>query len=127
MLNELSIKNNSCLYVSAIKMFNYFFRDVDDVLEAHEIWDWKTVDFLLIDDICPCEPIQDELTSPKQVLSFIDTLKPINRINREIIKNKNIIWILGTEQSLVENKKDKWEDLLLDIGIDKSKISIINL
>ncbi len=126
-LNELSIKNNSCLYVSAIKMFNYFFNDGDDVLEAHEIWDWKTVDFLLIDDICPGEPIQDELTSPKQVLSFIDTLKPINTINREIIKDKNIIWILGSEQSLAENEKDKWKGLLLDIGIDKSKISIINL
>jgi hypothetical protein len=127
MLNELSIKNNSCLYVSAIKMFNYFFKDVDDVLEAHEIWDWKTADFLLIDDICPSKPIQDELVSPKQVLSFIDTLKPINRKNREIIKNKNIIWILGSEQSFLENEKNKWEGLLLDIGIDKNKISIINL
>ena len=64
MLNELSIKNNSCLYVNAIKMFNYFFKDEDGILEAHKIWDWKAVDYLMIDDINPSEPIQDELISP---------------------------------------------------------------
>lgn len=126
-LNELSIKNNSCLYVNAMKIFNYFFSDTDDVLEDHEIWNWQTTDFLMIDDINPSEPIQDELISPVKLLSFIDTLKPINKKNREILKNKNIIWVLGSRQNIEENSKDKWKDLLLNIGIEEQKIMTINL
>ena len=127
MLNELSIKNNSCLYVNAIKMFNYFFKDEDGILEAHKIWDWKAVDYLMIDDINPSEPIQDELISPTKFLSFIDTLKPENKSNREILKNKNIIWVLGSKQSLDETNRDKWNEMLLKIGVHKHNISTISL
>ncbi|SDR67295.1 IstB-like ATP binding protein [Polaribacter sp. KT25b] len=126
-LNELSIKNNSCLYVNAIKMFNYFFKDEGDVLESHEIWNWKTVDFLMIDDINPSEPIQDELISPTKLLSFIDTLKLENKKNREILKNKNIIWVLGNKQPLDEKNKDDWKEMLLNIGVEEQKITTINL
>jgi hypothetical protein len=126
-LNELSIKNNSCLYVNAIKMFNYFFKDEGDVLETHEIWNWKTAEYLLIDDINPSEPIQDELISPKKLLSFIDTLEPENKINRAILKNKNIIWVLGNKQLQERPHKNTWKKMLLDIGVEEHKISIINL
>ena len=126
-LNELSIKNNSCLYVNAFKMFNYFFNDEDDVLEEHEIWNWKTTNFLMIDDINPSEPIQDELISPEKLLSFIDTLKPINKVNRNILKNKNIIWVLGNKQPININYEDSWKKMLLDIGIQEEKITTISL
>ncbi|WP_026776663.1 ATP-binding protein [Polaribacter sp. Hel_I_88] len=126
-LNELSIKNNSCLYVNAFKMFNYFFNDENDVLEEHEIWNWKTTNFLMIDDINPSEPIQDELISPKILLSFIDTLQPINKANRDILKNKNIIWVLGNKQPLKINYEDSWKNMLLEIGIPEEKITTISL
>lgn len=127
MLNELSIQNNSCLYVSAIKMYNYFFNIDDDLLETHEIWNWKTASFLMIDDINPSEPIQDALISPTKLLSFIDTLKPENKQNRTLLKNKNIIWVLGSKQSLDENSKDDWKDMLINIGVEEQKITVINL
>lgn len=127
MLNELSIKNNSCLYVNAIKMFNYFFKDDGAALSAYEIWNWKTANFLMIDDINPSEPIQDELISPTKLLSFIDTLKPENKKNRETLKNKNIIWVLGSKQSLDESHVDEWKEMLLKIGIEQHKIATINL
>ncbi|AOW17421.1 hypothetical protein LPB03_08070 [Polaribacter vadi] len=126
-LNELSIKNNSCLYVNAFKMFNYFFNDEDDVLEEHEIWNWKTANFLMIDDINPSEPIQDELISPEKLLSFIDTLKPINKVNRNILKNKNIIWVLGNEKPERVNYVDCWKRMLLEIGVQEEKITTISL
>lgn len=126
-LNELSIINNSCLYVSAIKMFNYFFKDEDDVLEAQEIWDWKSAKYLMIDDINPSEPIQDELISPTKLLSFIDRLTPENNKNRDVLKGKNIIWILGSKQDLDAKNTIKWKEMLLNIGIYNQKISTINL
>jgi hypothetical protein len=81
----------------------------------------------MIDDINPSEPIQDELISPSKLLSFIDTLKPENLKNREILKNKNIIWVLGSKQSLDESHVDEWKDMLLKIGIEEYQISSINL
>lgn len=125
-LNELSIKNNSCLYVNAIKMFNKFF-DTNDALKSYEIWNWKTADFLMIDDINPSEPIENELISPEKLLSFIDTFKPENIKNRKILKSKNIIWVLGSKQYLDESNNDKWKQMLLEIGIEEHKISTINL
>ncbi|MBU3010830.1 hypothetical protein KO506_05420 [Polaribacter vadi] len=125
-LNELSIKNNCSLYVNAIKIFNYFF-DEDDELETYEIWNWRTTDFLMIDDINPSEPIEDELISPEKLLSFIDTLQHENNKNREILKNKNVIWVLGSKQNLDIDEKDKWKQMLLKIGVEENKISKINL
>ena len=108
-------------------MFNYFFKDENDELNAHEIWNWKTANFLMIDDINPREPIQDELISPTKLLSFIDTLKPENKKNRELLKNKNIIWVFGSKQSLGESRIDEWSEMLLKIGVDEHKIVTINL
>lgn len=125
-LNELSIRNHSCLYVNAIKMFNKFFDNNDD-LEDYEVWNWKTADFLMIDDINPSEPIEDELISPEKLLNFIDRLKPVNNKNRNILKDKNIIWVLGSKQHLDKTNKDKWKQMLLEIGIAENKISTINL
>jgi hypothetical protein len=126
MLNELSIKHNSCLYKNGIKMFNSFFDDENNTKD-YEIWNWRTTDFLMIDDINPSEPIEDQLISPEKLLSFIDTQKPENIKNRVLIKNKNIIWVLGNKQTLDKNHKDKWKQMLLEIGIAQNKITTINL
>jgi hypothetical protein len=126
MLNELSINNNSCLYKNGIKMFNSFFDDEND-LKDYEIWNWRTTDFLMIDDVNPSEPIEDELISPDKLLSFIDAKNPDISKNRETLKYKNIIWVLGSKQCLDDNHKDKWKEMLLEIGIAEPKIAIINL
>ena len=108
-------------------MFNYFFKDEVDVLEAHEIWNWKTVNFLMIDDINPSEPIQNDLISPKKLLTFIDAHTAHHKINREYLKNKNIIWVLGNKQPQNDAHKDSWKKMLLEIGIAEKKITTINL
>ena len=124
-LNELSIKHNSCLFVPAIKMYNYFYKDEDDVLEEHEIWDWKSTDFLLIDDINPSEPIQDKLVDPKMMISFIDTQKSANKKNRDLLKKKNVIWILGNKLS--KEQENDWIVMLNKIGVTHNNISIVDL
>lgn len=125
-LNELSIKHNSCLYVNAIKIFNSFFENNSEP-ESYEIWNWQTTDFLMIDDINPSEPIHDELISPTKLLSFIDTLKPENDRNRKLLTQKNVIWILGNLSASSAISNNKWEELLLEIGVHKNKISTIIL
>ena len=124
-LNELSIKHNSCLYKNGIKMFNSFFDDT--VVAPYDIWNWRTADFLMIDDINPSKPIENELVSPQKLLSFIDTMQSENKTNRDTLIRKNVIWILGSKSTTDTAITDKWEQLLLEIGVDERKISTINL
>ena len=124
-LNELSIKNNSCLYKNGIKMFSAFFND--DKVNDDEIWNWRTTDFLMIDNINPSKPVTNELVSSEKFLSFIDAFQAVNEKNRETIKQKNIIWILGSKQTLGTNNNDQWKEMLLEIGVVENKIAIVNL
>lgn len=122
-LNELSIKNYACLYVNAIKLYNYLFKDENDVLEAHEIWDWRGAEFLMIDDINPTDPIKEELIKPEKLLTFIDNFGKPNCNNRKTLENKNVIWVLGNR----EIATDSWAAMLISMGIQQDKISTINL
>ncbi len=125
-LNELSIKNNACLYVNAIKLYDYFVKEDNDILEAHEIWNWKSANFLMIDDINPSESVKKNLVSPKKFLNFIDEIKGDNTSNnREVLKNKNIIWIFGNHKK--KKVDNEWVKMLEEIGVKKEMISTVNL
>ena len=121
-LNELSIKHNRTLYVNGMKIFSSFFNNADDRIDEHQIWDWKTTSYLMIDDINPSDPIQDELITPSKLLSFIDSYTPENKENRRILKNKNVIWVLGSSQAYDKGYIQKWDQMLLDIGVNKQDI-----
>ena len=81
----------------------------------------------MIDDINPSEPIEDELIQPEKLLTFIDTLKPENKENRKLLMQKNIIWVLGNKQCLDDGDKDKWQEMLVNIGVAKHKITTVSL
>ncbi|WP_418649595.1 hypothetical protein [Tenacibaculum aestuariivivum] len=124
-LNELSIKHKVCLYMSAIKLFSFFFVEENTLLNSHRIWSWKETDYLVIDDINPGAPINKELINPENILNFLDPTQ-IGCVNKEsctLIAEKNIIWILGSECK----KANKWFDMLIQIGVQKKNISKINL
>ena len=40
---------------------------------------------------------------------------------------KNIIWVLGNKQCLDDGDKDKWQEMLVDIGVEKHKITTVSL
>lgn len=124
-LTELSIKHHSCLYKNGMKMFNAFFDD--DEIEDYEIWNWRRANFLMIDDVNPSKPIQNELVSPQKLLSFIDTLEQENAKNRKTLLEKNIIWILGNTSAVNKEDTDQWINMLLTIGVNRNKISTIYL
>ena len=126
-LNELSIKHKICLYTSAMKLFSFFFIEENTKLNIHRIWSWKESDYLVIDDVNPGKPIEEELITPKKILQFLDPTNTgeINKENCDIIANKNIIWILGNENTL--SQEDKWTEMLLEIGVNAAKIKKINL
>ena len=123
LVNELSIQQEACLYISAIKLYSSFLEEDDVKPGSHLIWSWKETDYLIIDDINAGGEIED-LVSPKKFLSYIDVY--LQR-NRNIIKNKNIIWILGNENTKEFSFQNSWVSMLKSTGVDPKKITSINL
>lgn len=126
-LNELSIKHKICLYTSAMKLFSLFFIEENTKLDIHRIWSWKESNYLVIDDVNPGKPIDEELINPKKILQFLDPTASgeMNEEYCKIIANKNVIWILGNDYNL--NQDDEWTQMLVKIGVDALKIKKINL
>lgn len=124
---EKSIKHNTCIYTTAIKLYSMFCESEEKLLKIEDsLWTWRTASLLIIDDINPGEPITEELVSATQFLNFIDANNIPNLVNRKIVKEKNVIWVLGNEDP--ENKLlDSWQNMLLQIGVKVENISAIHL
>ena len=116
-----------CLYTSAMKLFSLFLTKEKTKLNNHTIWSWKESEYLLVDDVNPGNPIEEELVSLKKIAQFLDSksTKNIDEETSKLIASKNIIWVLGGQSSLV--KENQWLEVLLKIGVDKNKIRKINL
>ncbi|MDY0780926.1 hypothetical protein [Tenacibaculum sp. IB213877] len=128
MLNELSIKRKLCFYSSATKLYTYFFVEDNALFSDWKLWTWKQSDFLIIDDVNPGSPIEEELISPKQFLSFLDPTQSGYQHNDTIktIANKNVIWILGNCKDL-DFEQNTWVQMLNSIGVKKHNIKVLNL
>lgn len=122
--NELSMMHKVCTYTSAIKLYSMFF-DVFGIDRPKEIWTWRETSVLVIDDINPGDPIEEELTTPDDFLRYVDCLEPTpNLQNRALIRDKNVIWILGNENVSLFNE---WETMLINLGIGPQNIKSIRL
>ena len=97
---------------------------------ARAEWTWRSTDYLVIDDINPGHPIIEELVNPEKFLQFLDNYQNRNSQNRETIKNKNIIWVLGHEgaRKNVAILKSSWIPMLEhELGVNPEKIKCIVL
>ncbi|MBL4568602.1 MAG: ATP-binding protein, partial [Flavobacteriaceae bacterium] len=122
-VNELSIQHQTCLYTSAIKLFSSFYEEVTSSEDLYSIWSWEATNFLVIDDINTGGYVEDFVT-PNQFLKCIDANL---EINRALIKDKNIIWILGNENTNEFSFQNSWVIMLKEIGVDSKKITSLNL
>ena len=96
-------------------------------LENCEVWSWRTADLLIIDDVNAGDPLMFNFIGPSQFLTVIDTLvddgDPAQ--NRTELKNKNVIWVLGSVSKF--NDPVEWKRMLMTIGVPGDKIHTINL
>jgi hypothetical protein len=101
-------------------------NDVDTVkAEDCDIWSWRNSSLLIVDDINPGNPISTIFMSPQNILEIINTPVDGNpNTNKEDLKNKNVVWVLGDEAL---NNPGGWQKMLLDLGIQKTKIRAIGL
>jgi len=123
---EMSILRHTCLYTTAIKLCSMFFEgSKKELADKKMLWSWRDTSVLVIDDINPGDPIKKDILTPDDFLKFLDTLSPENDDNREIIRDKNIIWVLGNDDS--KAKGLTWKEMLEKIGVKEEDILTVDL
>ncbi len=125
--NELSIQKRKCLYTTGIKIYSDFFEYLNiNKVATEKIWSWKEVDFLIIDDINPGLPFNHEIVKAEEFALYLNgSIESPTLENKNIIQNKNVIWILGNCHNTSSPKE--WMDMLCSLGIEKLKIQTICL
>ena len=121
---EASIKNSCCSYVTAVKLLSMFY-DPQNLEYQGGLWDWRKCDLLVIDDINPGRPVRSDIISTELFYEILNNLDN-GAHNIEHIKNKNIIWVMGSDDP-TNMLEEKWKLLLNQIGIDNSNIKVIDL
>lgn len=124
---EISINKKVCLYTTGIKLLSMFFEsDNDRQLSGTQLWTWRTASLLVIDDINPGDPVKKEIIVPADFLKILDTYSISNAENRDTLRNKNVIWVLG-DKDQDDVLFDAWKEMLMKIGVEKKNIFAINL
>lgn len=124
---EMSIRHKACIYTTAMKLFSMFFEsDTNSTLPGVQLWTWRKSSLLVIDDINPGDPIKSDIITPVEFLDMLDKFSGSNIQNRQTLKSMNVIWVLGNENR-DNDLLCKWQNMLLEIGVDKKNISSVNL
>lgn len=124
--SEISYQLIKCRYLTTMKVFECFYRaECEDSCISHgHSWNWQEAGLLVIDDINPSH------AEIKEVITAADFYEKINNDhherNKKILREKKVIWMLGNEIKGNMVQKE-WEDMLANIGVDRSNIIIINL
>lgn len=118
--NEQSIKHKKSLYTSATKFYNLLFEPnpIEQDLKINNLWNWRNTDYLIIDDINPSIKINGIYVEPHTFYNLLNN-NMYGKENIDAIKNTNVIWVLG------ENNSDccDWKQLLVSMGVKKEKIA----
>lgn len=121
---EYSISHKSSIYTTASKLYGLFRESDQPITDDTLAWTWQNSSFLVIDDINPGPPI-DEIISAEKFLAYLDCTPELSRINRDILRTKNVIWVLGADNAPDANTINSWKNMLTEIGVSDEKVDII--
>ena len=123
---ELSYQHKKCRYLTAMKVFECFYREEGDESagSGNIAWNWQEVSLLIIDDINPSHSDIHEVITTNEFQVNIE--KKAGNRNKKLLREKKVIWMLGNETQ--DNKEQKsWIDFLVSFDIDPTNIITINL
>lgn len=119
---EYSIRHETCFYTTGMKLYSLFpERNSPSLINNKNLWTWRQASLLVIDDINPGGLIEDLIT-PNQFLNLLDA----NPNNRKTLVDKDVIWVLGNEDS-DKLPGQTWAGMLRRIGVDENDIYSIHL
>lgn len=116
--NEQSIYRSKCLYTTGTKLLAAFSQTDADALaqDPYALCTWRTADCLVIDDIHPGDPIQQDTLTP----ALFDQQLAALPENTAALRQGNIIWVLGNAH--VHHKYQDWRQWLLGLGVQPANI-----
>ncbi len=117
---EMAIKKEKISYFTAMKLVPFLFSNVKNE-NTNVIWDWVDADCLIIDDINPSAPVNDNWISPDTFLNYIYNPNE-NRDNRSILNQKKVIWLIDGKAKI-----EDWKSMLFRIGVKNDKVSHLNI
>ena len=122
--SEFSIINKSCYYLTAMKLFNILDSSETELNEDKtQIWNFRTSNILVIDDINPSLEDCPKLVTPTLFYTMLTSNEDTRLENEKLLINKNIIWVLGKD---FDNLK-AWIQMLERFGVEINKITMVNL
>ena len=121
--NEQSIKRQACIYTTGTKLLTALYDSDTDILrdEPFALCTWRTADCLVIDDINPGDPVDDETITDRMFSTHMHARKE----NKQAIIDGNIIWVLGNAGN--KNILNNWRAWLLSIGVSTENIIEIEM
>lgn len=116
---ERSIQGQACVYTTSIKLCPLFY---EPVRTPTMLWNWGCSDVLVIDDLNPGDPIEDDFVTPVMFKTHLDKVQS----NYCIFKQTDVIWVLGNAPV---NKKsiNQWKEMLQTIGVEPQMVASIKL
>lgn len=120
-LTEKSNKKHTCCYFTAVKFYQVFEDENEEV--GPGFWDWTSAEYLAIDDINTTIVEKRPLIKASE---FLNTIQSNERDIRPILREKNVVWILGSYVDAYK-KAMSWKDMLMSIGVDENRIETIKI
>ncbi len=124
--NEKAIQHQTVTYTTAMKLISLFFSKPKTDQHSGYPWNWQNCSYLVVDDINPGDPVQENIIPAEYFLQLMDTYSSENEVNRAIIRNTSVIWVLGNDNSS-SNVQDDWKKMLQKIGVAKDHICSVEL
>src|SRR5215217_7143410 len=123
---EASISSGCCSYITAVKLLSMFFERTVTPHHLPRLWSWRNCNLLVIDDINPGKPVSSDIITTELFFELLNNID-CGPDNLEHIRDKNIIWVMGSDDP-TRLLEEKWELLLEEkIGVSRSNIITINL
>lgn len=124
MATERSIRHETCAYTTGNKLYSMCAEPAEKA--SRFPWTWRSASVLVIDDINPDVAVGNDLVTPEEFLRMLDGETCPNDENRKTISNKNVIWVMGNEDS-EPTLYQRWRKMLSEIGVQDENILAINL
>ena len=120
-LTEKSNKKHTCCYFTAVKLYQVFEDEKPE--EGPGFWNWASAEYLAIDDINTTVSENRPLIKASE---FLTTIQSSEREIEPILREKNVVWILGSYVDAYK-KAMSWKDMLMSIGVEAERIETIKI
>lgn len=122
---ELSFKQMACSYGTANQWFERMYEPQSPPSAGVlPVWNWRNASLLIIDDLNSGRPDLLPVISPDQFREALKNAQGADQMNRNLLAQKSIIWVIGGQAS---GQETNWRHLIQELGADITRIRSVEL